>query len=130
MEQTLKSLFFISFVITVAGVCSDVNTVKLCYNVYMESYELASEPFPTYRAYKTVREMMLVEKGPAGQSTECNFTNTLVTCLGNLESDCITTDQFGGYFNLSTAESAQYVQDYYMMKYTCSKGYDGELIKI
>ncbi|KAE9551878.1 hypothetical protein FO519_004900 [Halicephalobus sp. NKZ332] len=123
MEQKLKFLVLSSFVLTVACVCSDVKTVKLCYNVYMESYELSSDPFPSYRAYKTVREMMLVEKGPAGQTTECSYTNSLISCLGNLEADCITTDQFGGYFNISTGDAVQYVQDYFMMKYTCNSGY-------
>uniref|UniRef100_A0AC34R231 Uncharacterized protein n=2 Tax=Panagrolaimus sp. JU765 TaxID=591449 RepID=A0AC34R231_9BILA len=89
----------------------------------MESFELSSDPFPAYRAYKNIREMVLVEKGPAGQQLVCNYVNALIKCLGNLETDCITTDQFGGYFNLSSVDSAQYVQDYFMMKYTCNDGF-------
>uniref|UniRef100_A0AC35F1I7 Secreted protein n=1 Tax=Panagrolaimus sp. PS1159 TaxID=55785 RepID=A0AC35F1I7_9BILA len=109
--------------ITFAGTCSNSN-FKLCYNTYFENFELATDPFPEYRAYKMVREMMLVEEGPSGQTKECGFQNALISCIGaSTENDCVSTPNFASLFNISESEATQYVQDYFMMKYTCNAGY-------
>uniref|UniRef100_A0AC34GT14 Uncharacterized protein n=1 Tax=Panagrolaimus sp. ES5 TaxID=591445 RepID=A0AC34GT14_9BILA len=119
---TLIQIIFISA--TNAAGCSDTSTFKLCYNTYFENFELATDPFPEYRAYKMVREMMLVEEGPSGQTKECGYQNALISCLGSaLENDCVSTPTFSTLFNISEPEATQYVQDYFMMKYTCNAGY-------
>uniref|UniRef100_A0A7E4VHT2 DUF19 domain-containing protein n=1 Tax=Panagrellus redivivus TaxID=6233 RepID=A0A7E4VHT2_PANRE len=108
---------------TDAAACGDANKFKLCYNKYMESFDVGTSPWPEYRAFKMIREVLLVEKGPAGQTVECNYQNELISCLGDLAADCVSTDNFVSTFAVSTADAANYVEDYYMMQYTCNDGF-------
>lgn len=123
MASSVSALLVLALIPVVAGACGDVTTFKLCYNTYLENFELATDPFPEYRAYKMVREMMLVEEGPTGQTKECGYQNGLGGCLASIEADCATTDNFAAVFNISTPEATNFVQDYFMMKYTCNDGY-------
>ena len=60
-------LALLALIPVVSGACGDAQKFKLCYNTYLENLELTTEPFPEYRAYKMVREMMLVEEGVSTQ---------------------------------------------------------------
>ena len=123
--MTCITQIFVAFALIplISATCADSQRFKLCYNTYLENFELAADPFPEYRAYKMVREMMLVEEGPSGQTKECGFQNGLISCLAAMEDGCVETDSFATTFNVSTEEATNFVQDYFMMKYTCNAGY-------
>uniref|UniRef100_A0AC34GSX9 Uncharacterized protein n=1 Tax=Panagrolaimus sp. ES5 TaxID=591445 RepID=A0AC34GSX9_9BILA len=109
------------------GACTNSTQLKLCYNTYLEAYELSAVPFPGYRAFKTLREMMLVEEGPVGQTKECGFQTSLISCLGNIgtTTDCLSADIFVRTFpNVTHADAILYIQDYFMMQYTCTDGFN------
>lgn len=124
MASSSTFIFLASALIPlISGMCADSQRLKLCYNTYLESFELTADPFPEYRAYKMLREMMLVEEGPSGQIKECGFQNGLISCLAGMEADCVVTESFVSTFNISAPEATNFVQDYFMMKYTCNAGY-------